>query len=279
MLLREAIAAAGMTPPSELVPGRWLRFPGIGKGRSNRSGWCRIITPTLAIFGDWSSNLSTVWRDETHQDTESARRALAEARRREREFAEAQRKRQRQVATEAAKLIEDSFLMKHPYLEAKGFPDVYGLVRGENLLVPMHDARWYKDVINVQQIAPDGTKRFLTGGRAGGAIHRLGARNARHTVLCEGYATGLSLREALDLLPGPSQVIVCFSALNLQRIAPLYPGAVVAADHDRSGTGEQAARATGLKWMMPSEFGDFNDLHLREGIFAVVSALREVPGS
>lgn len=277
MLLRDAIAAAGMIPPSELAPGRWLRFPGIGKGRSNRSGWCRIISPTLAIFGDWSSNLSTVWRDDSHQDTEVARRALEEARRREREFAERQRRRQREVAVEAAKLIEDSFLMRHPYLETKGFPDAYGFVRGENLLIPMRDAKWYKDVINIQQIAPDGTKRFLTGGRAAGAVHRLGAKGARITVLCEGYATGLSLREALNLLPGPSQVIVCFSAMNLERVAPLYPGAVVMADNDLSATGEETAKRTGLRWTMPYEVGtDWNDVHVHLGLHAVVERLRQV---
>lgn len=275
-MLRDAISASGMTPPEHLVQGRWLRFPGIGKGPTNRSGWCRIISPTLAIFGDWSSNMRATWRDDAHEDTDCARAALAQARRREKEFAIAQKARQRQVAADAVEMIEGSFLAKHPYLTAKGFDGVYGLVRNEMLLIPMHDATWYKDVVNVQQIDADGLKRFLTGGRAGGAIHRLGARNARFAVLCEGYATGLSLAEALNLLPGPSQVVVCFSAVNLERIAPLYPAGLVAADNDRSQTGERTAKATGLKWVMPVEIGtDFNDLHQSNGVYAVVERLRE----
>lgn len=281
MQLREAISAAGMTPPRELSPGRWLRFPGIGKGRSNRSGWCRVISPTLALFGDWSSNLSTVWRDEAHQDTEAARAALEHARRREREFEEAQRRRQREVAREATAMIERCVLAQHEYLARKGFPDEYGLVTydhdGAKLVVPMRDSRWYSNVINVQLIAEDGTKRFLTGGRAGGAVLILGPRKGRHTVLCEGYATGLTLQKALALLPGPSRVVVCFSAMNLERVAPLYEGAVVAADNDRSATGERAAQATGLRWTMPYEVGnDWNDVHQAMGLHVVVERLREL---
>ena len=275
MLLHEAIEAAGMTPPRQMVPGRWLRFPGTGKGLSNRSGWCRIITPTVAIYGDWSSGLSAVWRDDSHVDDEESRRQLERARAREREFARAQVAKQEEVAQLASKMIRQAKLGTHPYLAAKGFPNEPGLVHGINLLVPMRDAITYGTVVNVQQITPDGTKRFLTGGRAGGAVFCLSPQNARHTVLCEGYATGLSIDNAVRLLPGPSRVNVCFSAFNLERVARHFRGAVVAADNDLSGTGERAAVATGLRWTMPYEVGtDFNDLHVSIGLHAVVERMR-----
>ena len=275
MTLLDAIAAVGMTPPRDIAPGRWLRFPGIGKGRSNRAGWCRVITPTLAIFGDWSSNISHVWRDENHRDDENSARLLAEARQREREFHRQQRERQQQAESTAIAMIRDAHLTTHPYLRTKGFPDQMGLVKGEKLLVPMRDVRDYDRVLSVQEISATGEKRFLAGGRTRGAVYRLRHPRSRQVALCEGYATGLTLDAALKRLSGSYSVVICFSAFNLGLVAESFPDAVVCADNDESKTGEEAARRTGLKWCMPQEVGtDYNDLHQAKGIHAVVEELR-----
>jgi putative DNA primase/helicase len=278
--LSDAIAAAGMTPPTKIVPGRWLRFPGVGKGRSNRSGWCRVIAPTLAIFGDWSSGMETqVWRDDSHVDDERTRRVLLEAQRRERQFVAEERARQNRVAQEATVLVSNAKPSTHPYLARKGFPALTGLVSEGKLVVPMMDFENYPRIISAQLIDADGGKKFLPGGRAKRAVYRLGAPQvkARRVVLCEGYATGLSLDAALRKLTGPHSVLVCFSAGNLETVAAMIPkscDALVAADHDASKTGEQAARRTGLRWVMPAELGDWNDVHTRAGIMKVVEALR-----
>lgn len=279
MTLHDAIAAAGMTPPRNLPIGRFVRFPGAGKGRGNQAGWCRLITPTLAVYGDWSTGLSETWRDESHQDTEESRRLYREAQHRERQLRMQQRAKQQRVAAEASELVKRATVAKHPYLARKGFPEVMGLVVDDFLIVPMRDAREYGQLLSVQQISPTGDKRFLTGGRAGGACFRIGAtpREAKHIVLCEGYATGLSLHAALARLPGPSCVMVCFSANNLETVAQWFPQARVATDNDLSGTGERAAVATGLKWTMPYEVNsDFNDLHQSMGIYVLVDRMREL---
>lgn len=280
MTLYDAIAAAGMTPPRKLVEGRWLRFPGIGKGRSNRAGWCRVISPTLAIFGDWSSGFTETWRDQNHRDDEHTRRLLEEARQRERKFAAEQRERQSVVAREAQALVRDAIISGHPYLIRKGFPDRATLVREGKLVIPVRDVDDYRQIISAQLIDESGNKKFLTGGRTKYGMHRIGARvsDAKRIALCEGYATGLSLDAALKRLPGPHCVIVCFSARNLESIASRYRlhDAVVAADHDESKTGEECAKRTGLRWTMPPEIGDFNDMHLSRGLYAVVGAMREV---
>lgn len=279
MTLLEAISNAGMTPPNNIPVGRWARFPGAGKPRGNQAGWCRLITPTLAVFGDWSTGLSETWRDESHVDSEESRRLFAEAKKRERQFQAQQRQKQQRVAQEASEIVRMATVQKHPYLSRKGFPEGMGLVHDDFLIVPMRDAREYGLLLTVQQISPTGEKRFLPGGRAGGACFRIGAspRDAKHIVLCEGYATGLSVHAALSRLPGPSSVIVCFSAMNLEAIAQFYPQAFVAADNDKSGTGERSAERTGLKWTMPYEVGtDFNDLHQAMGIYVVVERMREL---
>lgn len=274
MTLRQAILALGMTPPESLSPGRWLRFPGIGKGRGNRAGWCRLITPTLAIYGDWSSGITATWRDAEHQDDGRSEQTLADMRRREREYRAREQRRQADAAKFARQLIAEAVPSTHPYLAAKGFPALSGLVHDGQLMVPVRDATDYRHVHSVQLIAPDGTKRFLPGGRARGAIYRIGTAHARRTVLCEGYATGLTLDAALARLTGAHAVIVCFSAGNLTAVATNFPDALVAADNDISGTGQRAAEATGLPWIMPASPGDYNDLHQQHGLHAVVEAIR-----
>lgn len=278
MTLADTLASHGMTPPRAIVPGRWLRFPGIGKGRANRSGWCRVITPTLAIFGDWSSGLTATWRDDSHVDDELSRRLLREARQRERQFAAEQKRKQAEVARQAQQLVRDAILSGHPYLQRKGFADRVALVRDGKLVIPVRDAAEYRTVISAQLIDEHGEKRFLPGGRTRNGIHRLGTDpgRARRVVLCEGYATGLSLDAALQRLPGPHCVVICFSARNLESVARQFSHDVlICADNDASMTGEESARRTGLPWVMPPDVGtDFNDLMQQRGLHAVVEVLR-----
>lgn len=272
MTLTDALTAEGMIPPNRIVPGRWLRFPGVGKPQSNRAGWCRMITETMAIYGDWSSGLTGLWRDDAHRDDETTARLLQEARARERQFAADQRRHQQEGAQRARELLEAAMPLTHPYLQKKGFTALTGLVYGEHLLIPVRDART-QQLISLQQISPDGEKRFLHGARARGGIHRLGS--GQKSFLCEGYVTGMSLYEAARRLHTGPSVIVCFSAGNIEVIAPLFPAALICADHDASGTGERIARKTGLPWVMPPKVDmDFNDLHRAEGLHAVVGVLR-----
>lgn len=281
MNLAEAIAATGMTPPRAFPEGKWLRFPGIGKGRSNRSGWCRVISPTMAIFGDWASGFRQVWHDDSHTDDKASQQALRDAQARERRFAAEQSRKQSSVANDAHHLVSDSDHSTHPYLARKGFPDLIGLTSAGNLVVPVLDFERYPNILTVQLINEDGQKKFLPGGRAKGGVYRLGvpAARARRVLLCEGYATGLSLDAAVHLLPGSYCVIVCFSARNLELIASIIPESMdclVCADNDASRTGEESARRTGRKWIMPIDVGtDWNDVHVSQGLHAVMEAVRD----
>ena len=116
------------------------------------------------------------------------------------------------------------------------------------------------------------------GMKAAGAVHRMGANNTFETCLVEGYATGLSVLEALRGMGVQAVVLVCFSAHNLTLVAQGVHGrAYVFADHDKSGTGQGAAEQTGLPWCMsPVEGEDANDLHQRAGVLAVRQLLMRV---
>ena len=165
----------------------------------------------------------------------------------------------------------------HPYLVAKGFPEQGGLVLDGSLLVPMRHYQAYERVQSVQMIGPDGSKKFLPGGKASEAVYKIGKGAERY--YCEGYATALSVRAALKRLyrDQHSEVWVCFSAGNIPKVALSSRRSMVIADNDESGAGERAAQQTGLPYWMPEEPGtDANDVMLSHGVEALADAIREV---
>lgn len=113
----------------------------------------------------------------------------------------------------------------------------------------------------------------------GGASHRIAT--GRLPVVCEGIATAMSVRAALRLLSLSASVFSAFSASNVAKVAAGIAGAWIAADNDKPiealgnlGTGEFYAAQSGCKWTMPPELGDFNDLHMAQGLRAVALHLR-----
>ena len=182
-----------------------------------------------------------------------------------------------QVAAIASSIVNRCSTSSHPYLLRKGFPDEIGLVDVDGrLVVPMRDMRAYKRINSAQWIDDGGSKLFLPGGVAKGSVLMLGV-GLEHW-LCEGYATGLSIRAALGHLHRQARVVVCFSAGNMVHVASQMPGTkYVVADNDKSGTGERSAVATGLPWSMPPAVGmDANDYHQAAGIRALAELMMKV---
>ena len=133
----------------------------------------------------------------------------------------------------------------------------------------------------MQRISADGQKLFLPGGKAKGSVCYIGPFLARERWLVEGYATGLSVRQALRELHRDAQVVVCFSASNLTHVGrlakPLSIPAFVFADHDESDAGEKAAIDSGLPWVMAPDMGmDANDWARQYGIRSLVKLIREL---
>ncbi len=190
----------------------------------------------------------------------------------------------RTAAARAAELLRTTTPGAHDYLFRKGLPDAQGLVLPDGgLLVPMRSIgsnelqgaqiiRWAANEMRWD-------KRMLPGMRAKGAVLRLGPKHATETILCEGYATGLSIELAVRQARLNMSVIVCFSDSNLLHVAGLLPRGhrYVFADHDKSGAGQRAAEATGLRYRMsPIEGEDANDLHARAGLMSVAALLMQV---
>ena len=201
-------------------------------------------------------------------------------RRRYQDAMQRKRDRDREAIAEAKAMdmLIAASLDTHPYLAKKGFPDAEGLVLDGNLLIPMRHHINYYELQSVQTIDPDGNKRFLPGGRASHAVYKMGHGGERW--YCEGYATALSVNEALKALyrEKQSEVWVCFSAGNLPKVvSPSNGRSYVVADHDANGVGEKYAWDTGLPYWMPPDPGtDANDYHQQYGIRALADALRRL---
>lgn len=287
---RDAIARSGLVPPDVIEPGRFHRFPGIGKSNGNTAGFCKMFPDGMGgIFGDFSRDVTETWqakrsRPMTLVEREGWREHVAKARA---EAEAEQRQAQEGAADRAEKLWASANpATAHPYLTRKGVGAHGVRVVGDVLLVPMHTSGGA--LVNVQRIAPDGGKRFLGGGRVTGCYHSIGKPSG---VICvtEGYATGASVREATG-----HAVAVALNAGNLDPVArqlrAKYPDAtlIFCADDDYRTVGNPgvtkataAARAVGGLVAIP-DFGparpegasDFNDLAQHLGVEAVRKALQ-----
>mgnify|MGYP003417598236 len=185
--------------------------------------------------------------------------------------------RQRQADAAAAAAVRWAAAVPaadHPYLQRKAV-QAHGLrvEARHTLLVPMRDTTG--ELRSLQSIAPDGTKRFMPGGRVKACYHGIGKPSGR-LVVCEGYATGATLHEETG-----HAVAVAFNAANLlpvaQALRAKFPriALVVASDDDWQTEGNpgltaatEAARAIGGRLAVPDFTGydrsnkdtDFNDL-------------------
>lgn len=223
---------------------------------------------------NWESGETATW----HAEREARRTgpptplpSLADRR------AEEERTAQR-AAEKARQMVKSATMATHPYLERKGFPKAIGLVLGDKLLVPAYIGR---DLVSLQEIAADGTKKNLVGGKMGGASFSIGSGSLE--VLCEGYATGLSIKAAMNALHIQGRATCCFSASNVAEVASRKRYAVIIADNDRPlpqfggiGAGEYYARKSGLAYAMPPDVGDdANDLGAKD-IFTLQDILLDL---
>lgn len=232
------------------------------------------------------------WKATGHTLTEEQKAALkADAAERSRLRADEMRLERDRVARDCAQSFSERHLASsdHPYLLKKGIlplGDIKESRTGNALLVPLFNAEG--DLRNVQEISPDGSKRFQAGGEKKGCFFMI-APPARvgqcEVLLAEGYATGVSLHQATGL-----PVVVAFDAGNLEPVAKTlrekFPDAKIAicADNDHSlknnvGVEKATAAARNINGCvvvpdftreeLEQGLKDFNDLHQARGPEAI----------
>ena len=207
-----------------LSSGDLIRFRCEGDGKGRRNGWAILYLDErpAGAFGNHRMNTGTLkWKSSSDGPILSAEeRAKLQA-----EWRDARERREaesRQNHIEAARDAAEIWARAkpatgHPYVLAKGIDPAPLGQDGENLLVPMCDSEG--TVWNLQRIKPDGTKRFLHGGRVDDLFATIGSfsRIGGHAVIVEGYATGDSVHRATG-----HPVIVTFNTSNMRRVARIW---------------------------------------------------------
>lgn len=283
----DAMRRTGIEPPADIqADGTLHRFHISGDKPRSENGWFVLHdNPPAGAFGSWKhKDFSHTWSAKeylsltTEEKVRYKRNMEAQKQQREAEqvriHAEA-----RQKATDIWNHSEPA-ATDHAYLVKKQIKP-HGLKQSKRALVcPVRNVN--QELVGLQYINPDGSKRFLTGTPKKGSYHALGDRPKAELYLCEGYATGATIHEATG-----QPVAVAFDSGNLQPVAEQlrnkYPSIklIICADNDRfneENTGlikakSAAAAVNGL--LVEPEFPegstgtDFNDL-------AAVSGLDEV---
>jgi putative DNA primase/helicase len=282
----KAIAASGLIPPDEIIPGKIIRFPGLNKPPKNKDAWCFMFPDELGgVFGDYSSGMNSTWQAVRKQNYSAAERQAFEekvrAARNEREQQKAID--QSRAAMQAnkrwdfAKVCDTS-----TYLQNKGVKS-YGLRHEQDggIIVPIYNLN--NEIVSLQTIDSSGQKRFLEDGAIKGNFFLIGQIENR-VIICEGYATGASIHEATGIC-----VAVAFNSGNLNAVAKgiksRYPkvNLIIAADDDHSkesnvglAKANEAAISVGCLIALPlfaderqDKWTDFNDLHTQEGLDAI----------
>ena len=277
----DAMRSAGLVPPGAIEPGELHRFPGAGKRPGNRAGWCKLFSDLRGgCYGDWSTGLTGTWQARRERPFSPAERAAfarqaAEAR----EAAAAELIAKHAEAANRAALIWDKAQAApagHPYLIAKRVQPHGARIHGDALVLPV--AAFTGELVSLQFIGPDGTKRLLAGGQKRECFIPVAGDMAcpQRVVLAEGWATGATLAEDE---PG-ALVLAAIDAGNLEPVALAarnrWPSAVlvIAGDDDRQTAGNPGAtkaRAAAIaagallalpQWPegAPASLTDFNDL-------------------
>ena len=250
--------------------GVWKRYPTEDKPM-HRNGAVKHMGTHAFIQNHATMTEIEVWHAEGDavMDPNKARKAVEAA-------ARDIRQKQQESARKAASILNQCQIGFHPYLVKKGFKDEQGNVwktdDGLLFVIPM---RVGYQLVGCQIIKEDGEKKFLFGQRTSGAYFCFDNRGPN--ILCEGYATALSIRAAMKALKRRYTLYVCFSAGNMEKVSASLPSGYVVADNDASGTGERTAKKIGWPYFMPPQVGqDFNDFHIAEGLFKASQALGKV---
>ena len=297
------MAGLDMPPTPLLTHGRVVRFG------PKKTQWYRLREErthagthvVLGSFGNWrgqqSHRVEVDWKgitDAERAELQQRRQAQADAAAAERALLAAQ------ASMTAGELWASASRTGHSaYLRRKGVePEGCRYLRDGSIVLPLlrYDEPREQALKALQRIWPDGTKRFTRGFQKPGVCLRLGHVLVGEPMLvCEGYATGLTLRMAVERrLP----VVVALDAGNLLPVAELmrtlYPGSrlLICADDDFMTVGNpgrekahKAAKAVTecvYTWPVfpPGRRGpkdtDFNDLHATAGLAAVRRQLRHV---
>lgn len=278
MLFRDKLAATfGTMDLQPVADGSIHRFHVPGDKVGTHNGWYVLFADGIAsgCFGSWKVGTSYTWSSRKPADPLEAQ-LIAQRIEQAKRQRDAEQHQRQQAAAEYAKRLWRNALRadpEHPYLIAKGCRPYNLRQHADLLLVPLCLSG---ELVNLQRIADDGQKRFLSGGRVKGCYSPLGLITADQPLyLCEGWATGATLHAKTG-----HPVACAMNAGNLletgRHLNRRHPDVVliVAGDDDRQTEGNPgktsaiaAAAGLGCELILPPwptgaplHLTDFNDL-------------------
>lgn len=251
---------------------KFQRFKEADRATSSKNIFVRLFDQERgAVFGNWKH--PETWR--TWWVRNPKKLSYPERQARKKELRELEKERQlllshaRYRATliwSDGRLSQDCF--EHGYIKAKKIIPYYARQFRSYLILPIRD--FSQNIISLQFIRPNGRKRFKYQSSPKEGFLLLGEVIGLSDCIriCEGYATGCSIYEAVG-----SPVIIGFNANNLVGVAKgirlAYPQNEihVCCDNDAVGLakGMEAASAVGGLLKVPS-VNDWNDLFVLEGV-------------
>ena len=290
---KQAMQNVGIEPPVEIIADSVLhRFTVAGDRARSNNGWYVLHPdePVAGAFGCWKRGISETWSSKSYQTMTPAEKATYAAKM---ETVKLQRENERgKIQKECRAWCADTWekakdaTNENPYLKRKGV-NAYGLKSfKDTLLVPVRDMAG--TIYGLQFIASDGSKKFKTGTNKTGNFFKLCRSKDNTVIICEGYATGASIRQVTG-----HAVVIAFDASNLLPVAQVirikFPDMkiIVAADDDNTTEGnpgltkatEAANAVNGLLAVpaFPDNRGtndtDFNDLSRLAGLEAVKACI------
>jgi putative DNA primase/helicase len=291
--LLTAMAEAGITPAAALpipIHGEIQRFQVIDDKNGSLNGWITSFSnqtnEEVFVFGSWKNGVKHIYSNNRTGKYDHSTRIKIESQIKSAKAAKEEL--QKEAAINCFNLWEEALpATSHSYLKSKKIkPHIARTYNNNWLLIPVVDAGGY--LTSLQSISPNGRKTFKKDGRVAGCYCPIGYEGQAKVILvCEGFATGATLREATNLA-----VIVAFNAGNLRPVAETIrlenPTSVIVicADNDHSNKdknvglikAEQAAKQACALMVFPSfsandegsDFNDFAQLHGNEVIQSII---------
>tara|TARA_R110002110_G_scaffold266976_2_gene482742 strand:- start:60 stop:1928 length:1869 start_codon:yes stop_codon:yes gene_type:complete len=286
-VIRVAVKGTGQSRPDK---------PNSGE----RSGWYSFFqtgTYQSCTYSNWRENITYKWVNtdvnklsSTEQNQLKAQIQEAQERANDEKI-----KRQNEVADDCANRFSNAEeISEHKYLTYKKIKS-YGL-KGikDSLVVPLYNSNIAvkPEIRSLQYITPkskksteDFIKRFVSASEVSGSVFHIGFDweqfgQLEKLIICEGYADGVSIYEATQL-----PTLVVFSAnfgmkalLNIRKFCNAQ--LILAYDNDKTGIGLKKAEEIhqaipNCVVRIPSEQGDYNDLHQKYGLDRVRAELIE----
>ena len=240
------------------------------------NGWYVLHGGELpaGAFGCWKRSIQSIWSAKSKASMNSQELA---------QFDQQQKANKAKIATEqklkheeAAKACASHWdkanpnvIANHPYIAKKQIK-AYGIKQlNKQLLIPLRNSEG--QLVSIQYIQEDGTKRFKSGGQKKGCYCSIG-KVTDVLYICEGYATGATIHEASN-----QAVAIAFDEGNLLLVAQslqkklLGIQIIIAADNDINGEQSNVGIESAIKvsnslniaYTYPEFSGhkiDFNDL-------------------